>query len=110
MPFPRYIVEFFTAELANLGPSESLVSNLGQQEINALLAYVCLPNATTYSFRRNYIHRVLDRCVVDGEVDFEKVKMYTIHDNVNTLKACYQRHVSDTPKEDPVWLDSIAED
>jgi hypothetical protein len=73
-------------------------------EVNEILAQVCTPKSTTYSFRRNFIHRVLTACTDEGVVDYSEAMKYTVHENENTLRAHDQRHVSDAPLADPNWL------
>lgn len=51
---------------------------------------------TTYTFRRSYIHAIIDMCTdEEGHTDYEKVSKYTLHFEEKTVRSAYAVHVSD---------------
>lgn len=55
-----------------------------------------LPGATSYSFRRGYIHAIIDAFTTpDGTTTWDKVTEFTLHFNVATLKAFYAKKARD---------------
>jgi hypothetical protein len=101
--FPDQLLLFFEHQLADMQEGDALVPGADQQALNTLLVEICDPPATTYSFRRNFMHRILQRCTINGEVDYAQAMRYTIHEQESTLRARYERHVSDTPRTRPTW-------
>jgi integrase len=105
VPFPQYIISYFDSELALKERRETLVPDAGYAIANSLLSDVSVPAATTYSFRRSFMHRIIERFTDEtGWVDYERAASYSLHDNVKTLRASYTRHVSDGEREEPDWL------
>ena len=49
-------------------------------KVNEALAQISTPKATTYSFRRSFIHRVLKACSYNGVVDYKEAMQYTAHE------------------------------
>lgn len=60
---------------------------------------------TSYSYRRNFMHRAIHRFTVKGKTDWKAVREKTLHFKEATLKAFYAKHVSDGKSfmSDP-WL------
>jgi len=56
-----------------------------------------LPQATTYSLRRNFIHRVLEKTKSQetNVYDFKTACKYTLHFDEKSLKAYYQKKAAD---------------
>ena len=56
---------------------------------------------STYTFRRNYVHRVLEEFTeVDGTVDWEKVTQYTLHFSEKVVKSVYAKTAEELYSED----------
>ena len=58
--------------------------------------------ATSYTLRRSFCHRAIAYCTrPDDTVDWEKAITFTLHKNVNSLKAAYAEKVADAhPAQD----------
>jgi integrase len=53
-------------------------------------------SVTSYSLRRNFVHRTIERFTDEsGVIDWDKVTAMTLHFDEATVKAYYQRHASD---------------
>lgn len=51
---------------------------------------------TTYTFRRAYIHRVIDGCTSsNGTIDYQRVISMTMHFQESTIRAFYEKRTAD---------------
>lgn len=72
------------AEIANGDPEQRLFGSHTANVVNSILARLSTTKVTTYSFRRRYINSLFD--LFEEE---EKVKKYTLHLDIETVKAFY---------------------
>ena len=51
---------------------------------------------TSYTLRRNFVHRVIARCrLPSGEPDWDRVKLYTLHFREQTIRGHYELTAAD---------------
>jgi len=53
------------------------------------------PNYTTLTFRRAYIHHIIELCKENDEPNYERVKKYTLHFKESTIRAFYEKRCDD---------------
>jgi len=72
-------------------------------QLAAAVAGVARP--TSYTFRRNFMHRMIWNCTdKDGQVDWAQVRKYSKHHLDSTVEAYYRKHVSDESFDENPWL------
>lgn len=54
---------------------------------------------TTYSFRRNYVHRIIDQHTTDGTVDWDRVTQLTLHFSDRLVRSIYSKMAVDYEEE-----------
>jgi hypothetical protein len=54
-----------------------------------------VPNATTYTLRRSYVHAVIAFATVNGVTNWQVVTQFTLHFDEKTVKSAYALHASD---------------
>jgi len=58
-----------------------------------------LKKFTTYSFRRNYVHRIIDHFTTDGTVDWDRVTQLTLHFSDKLVRSIYSKMAAEYEEE-----------
>lgn len=88
-PPSQRVWEFFMSE--SLDPNETIFPDYSATKVNKVLKRIAaregLPKATSYTFRRGYINRMIPR--LKGKRELTK---YTLHFKEETVEAFYRTH------------------
>jgi len=87
------------------GARQSLrgLPNRSHKKVGTVLRWMrsqsSLKKFTTYSFRRNYVHRIIDHFTTDGTVDWDRVTQLTLHFSDKLVRSIYSKMAAEYEEE-----------
>jgi hypothetical protein len=86
----------FRTWLRTSDPQETITGELDLVEYNATIKFHSpTGGGTSYSFRRNFMHRLLSRFTKNGKPEYKKCLEFSLHADEKMLKSAYERRASE---------------